>query len=145
MIHSATHLMQSTARYPRTPLRIFARTIGTFLLTTLVFASSSLIASDEKPIKNGLINQATTLPDASFHTIMRTITWPVGYRSAEHSHAGPGPRYVLQGIVEITENGTTTRYGQGDVFWYSAEYPHIAENVDSKPTTVLIVEMLPSV
>lgn len=106
--------------------------------------TNTLLADDnEKPLKNNLMLMETALPSAEFNTKVRTITWPVGYTSKVHSHAGPGPRYVLKGIVQITENGQSQKYRSGDTFWYSAQFPHQAQNVATVPTQVLIIELLP--
>lgn len=121
--------------------------VGLLSVAAFICLNSLMVgahASDgAKPLKNNLLLQNTSLPSSEFSTKVRTITWPVGYTSKVHSHAGPGPRYVLRGTVQITENGQSSEYSAGEVFWYSAKYPHQAKNVDSVETQVLIIELLP--
>lgn len=114
-----------------------------FSLGIAISAGSAFSAS--KPVKKIFIEQTVDLPSKNFNTKVRTVEWPVGFKSAEHTHRGPGPRYVLTGTVIITENGIGKQYSAGEVFWHSGGIPHTAENVDTVPTKVLIIEMLPLV
>ena len=94
-------------------------------------------------------------PDVLFETVtelvsnevfvkVRHITLPVGYKTAEHTHAGPGPRYVLNGEVEISENGVVGPFQAGQVFWESGSLM-TAENIDGSASEVIAFELLPPV
>ena len=96
-----------------------------------------------------------TSPDVLFETIaelasnqvyvkVRHITLPVGYKTAEHTHAGPGPRYVLNGEVEISENGEVGPFQAGQIFWESGSLM-TAENIDGSASEVIAFELLPPV
>lgn len=75
--------------------------------------------------------------------LVRTMEWPVGYKSKPHVHKGPGPRYVLSGMVRIDDQGKIGEYSAGDSFWHDGGFEHTAENIADEPTKVLIVELLP--
>lgn len=116
------------------------------ILASIAFISMGALATNKltKPAKKLFIEQVVDLPSKNFNVKVRSVAWPIGFKSAEHVHAGPGPRYVLSGKVEITENGSSTQYAAGEVFWHVGGIPHTAENVDSNvETEVLIIELLP--
>ena len=96
-----------------------------------------------EPVRKALLDQVVDLPNKNFNVKVRTISWPVGYKTAPHTHGGPGPRYVLKGSVEIDDAGTIKRYGAGDTFWHAGGIAHTAENLGSNEATVLIIELLP--
>jgi len=122
--------------------------VAAFLLSTLaiayaISAHNFAVASTEKPIKEVLIDRAVELPNKDFNILVRTVEWPVGYKSALHTHKGPGPRYVLSGNVKIDDNGKIGEYNAGESFWHPGGFPHTAENIADEPSKVLIIELLP--
>lgn len=100
-------------------------------------------AAKADPTKAKLIDRPVEIPDRQFNILVRTIEWPVGYKSKPHMHKGPGPRYVLTGMVRIDDQGKIGEYRAGETFWHDGGFEHTAENIADKPTKVLIVELLP--
>ena len=100
-------------------------------------------AANSKPSREVLIDRPVEIPDKNFNILVRTIEWPVGYKSKPHQHKGPGPRYVLSGTVRIDDQGKIGVYNAGDSFWHDGGFEHTAENIADTPTKVLIVELLP--
>ena len=101
-----------------------------------------LIAEDQpKPSSKVLFENVVEVP-SKIKVLVRHVTFPAGYKSPEHTHKGPGPRYVLQGKVEVVEGGETHSYTAGEVFWESG-IPMTAENVGDGEWRVVIVELLP--
>ena len=92
--------------------------------------------------KEVLFEQEVELPSKNVNLKVRRLTFPVGFKTPEHSHKAPGPRYVLNGKVEVVEDGETHIYTAGETFWeYST--PMTAENVGDGELVVLITELLP--
>ena len=89
-----------------------------------------------------LFEKAVELPSKNVHVKIRHVTFPNGFKTPEHTHEGPGPRYILKGKLEVMEGGVTGTYGAGEVFWESG-IPMTAENVGSEETEVIIIELLP--
>jgi len=83
------------------------------------------------------------LPDKDFNILVRTVEWPVGFKTKAHTHKGPGPRYVLSGKVRIDDQGKIGEYSAGETFWHVGGFPHTAENIAQTPSKVLIIELLP--
>lgn len=120
-------------------LTVLSAALGITLLANLATANTST----EKPIKEKLIERPVELPDKDFNILVRTVEWPVGYKSKPHTHKGPGPRYVISGKVRIDDNGNIGEYEAGESFWHPGGFPHTAENIADQPSKVLIIEMLP--
>ena len=122
-----------------------AATLGCLLLSTIALVFTIALASDSsaKPEKHEFIRQAVTLPDSDISVLVRKVKWPVGYKSAPHTHKGPGPRFVMSGRVQIDDQGKIGQYSAGEVFWHPGGFPHTAENIADTPSEVLIIELLP--
>lgn len=72
--------------------------------------------------------------------LMRTVTFPPGTRSPEHSHQGrPGLVYVLQGTFTEHRNGVATEYGPGTSWIEDHNTTHWVENRGSTPAVQLSV------
>jgi quercetin dioxygenase-like cupin family protein len=71
---------------------------------------------------------------------MRTVTFPPGSRTPEHSHQGrPGLVYVLQGTFTEHRNGKVTEYGPGSSWIEDHNTTHWAENLGSTPAVQLSI------
>lgn len=125
------------------PILVSACTVAVALLVAIATSSAGFAADAAKPLKEKLIERLVELPDKHFNILVRTVEWPVGYKSKPHTHAGPGPRYVLSGKVRIDDAGTIGEYEGGQSFWHAGGFPHTAENIASTPSKVLIIELLP--
>jgi quercetin dioxygenase-like cupin family protein len=72
--------------------------------------------------------------------LMRTVTFPPGMRSPEHSHKGrPGLVYVLEGTFTEHRNGVTTEYGPGTGWVEDHATTHWVENRGTTPAVQLSV------
>jgi quercetin dioxygenase-like cupin family protein len=89
-----------------------------------------------------LFEQVVELPSKNVNVKIRRVAFPVGFKTPEHTHEGPGPRYVLRGKLQVIEGGVTGTYGAGEVFWESG-IPMTAENVGGEEAEFLIIELLP--
>ncbi|WP_022948842.1 cupin domain-containing protein [Methylohalobius crimeensis] len=101
-----------------------------------------LQAQANMPERTVLFAKPTTLTDNRIVTRVIRVEFPVGFKTPEHIHKGPGPRYILSGKVRIVDQEGTHIYDQGEVFWETGE-PMIAENAAEGKTVLLIFEMTP--
>jgi quercetin dioxygenase-like cupin family protein len=89
-----------------------------------------------------LFEKAVELPSKNVNVKIRHVTFPIGFKTPEHTHEGPGPRYILRGKLTVIEGGVTGTYGAGEVFWESG-IPMTAENVGGEEAEFIIIELLP--
>jgi len=105
--------------------------------------SVPLGAQDQpRPRPKVLFEKVVELPSTHVKVLARLGTFPVGFKTPVHTHKGPGPRYVLQGKVEIVEGGEAHTYTEGEVFWESG-IPMTAQNIGEGEAKLLIIELLP--
>ena len=88
-----------------------------------------------------LLEKVVEVP-SKIKVLVRHVTYPQGYKTPEHTHKGPGPRYVLQGKVKVMEGGEMGTYSAGEVFWESS-IAMTAENIGDGEYKAVIVELLP--
>jgi len=101
-----------------------------------------LAAEDQpKPAMKILLEKVVEVP-SKIKVLVRHVTYPQGYKTPEHAHKGPGPRYILQGKVKVIEGGEMGTYSAGEVFWESG-IPMTAENIGDGEYKAVIVELLP--
>jgi len=123
-------------------MRCFPTAIPISLLALVVWPWSPAAAQQAKPSEKVLFEQVVELPSDKINAKVRRVTLPADFKTPEHTHAGPGPRYVLRGTVEIVERGETNTYGPGEVFWESGS-PMRAETLGGEEAEVVIFELLP--
>jgi quercetin dioxygenase-like cupin family protein len=70
------------------------------------------------------------------------IILPRGFKTPQHLHEGPGPRYVVKGRVKIEEGGQVQEYGPGQVFWESGAIM-TAENLSEGEAELIVFEIVP--
>ena len=130
---------------PRTGQTSFV--LPSLLLTGLVFMGMNLMPmkaqAQGKMEQKVLFEKNAELPDKNVHVKIRRVKFPVGFKTPEHTHEGPGPRYILKGKLEVIEGGETHTFGPGEVFWESG-IPMTAENVGSEEAEFIIIELLPT-
>ncbi|QBQ56634.1 cupin domain-containing protein [Nitrosococcus wardiae] len=126
-----------------TPIRLsFYFTIVFFLL--FGFCSFAIAAQDQnKPSPKPLLERTVTLPSKDVKVVVKHMRFPVGFKTPEHTHEGPGPRYIIKGTVKIMEGGETHTYQAGEVFWESG-LPMTAENVGTGEAEVVVFELIPT-
>src|SRR3972149_10695984 len=101
-----------------------------------------LAAEDQpKPAVKVLLEKVVEVP-SKIKVLVRHVTYPQGYKTPEHTHKGPGPRYILQGKVKVIEGGEMGTYPAGEVFWESG-IAMTAENIGDGEYKAVIVELLP--
>ncbi len=101
-----------------------------------------LLAGQSMPERKVLMARPVILPGNEVTAKVIRVEFPKGFRTPEHIHKGPGPRYVLEGKIKILDQDGTRLYGPGEVFWETGE-PMVAENAADGVTTLLIFEMAP--
>ena len=119
--------------------------VGLVLLGFFVMCVGSLPLSAQdlgKMQKKVLFEKVIKLPSKNVNVKIRRVTMPVGFKTPEHTHEGPGPRYILKGKQEVIEGGVTGTYKAGEIFWETG-MPMTAENVGGEEAEILIIELLP--
>ncbi|MDD1649912.1 MAG: cupin domain-containing protein [Methylococcaceae bacterium] len=94
------------------------------------------------PPKQILLENSVKLNSGKFDTKVFRIAFPKGFKTPQHVHEGPGPRYVVKGRVRIEEGGQVNEYGPGQVFWESGAVM-TAENVSDGEAELIIFEVIP--
>lgn len=99
-------------------------------------------AAPPMPPKQVLLENSVALSSGKFDTKVFRIVFPKGFKTPQHVHEGPGPRYVVKGRVRIEEGGQVNEYGPGQVFWESGAVM-TAENVSDGEAELIIFEVIP--
>lgn len=118
------------------------RALSITLLTPLL--TVAVVSAEEMPMppKETLLEKSVELSSNKIHAQVFRILFPKGFKTPQHIHNGPGPRYVVKGRVKIEEGGQTQEYGPGQVFWESGA-TMTAENVSDGEAELLIFEIAP--
>ncbi|HBA66709.1 MAG TPA: cupin domain-containing protein [Methylococcaceae bacterium] len=87
-----------------------------------------------------LLEQQIELPSNTVHAKTIKVTIPTGFKTPDHTHDGPGPRYVVKGKLKVIEGDKTGVYSTGDVFWESGDVMSV-ENVGKGPAELIIFEL----
>jgi quercetin dioxygenase-like cupin family protein len=109
------------------PAVIPALVIAALLAGAAIGAGAALALIDREPPPalppvrgEGTLEE---VPAGPVEVIAETVRLPVGFVST-HVHGGPTFNTVLEGEIEIREDGETTVYGVGDFFFEPADFPH---------------------
>ena len=94
------------------------------------------------PPKQTLLEQPVDLDSTKIQASVYRLTLPRGFKTPQHVHDGPGPRYVVKGRVKIEEAGQTSEYGPGQVFWETGGVM-TAENISEGEAELIIFEVSP--
>lgn len=119
--------------------------IAVVLILLLFFVVEAVSADEGKPglIRTTLLENPVELPSKNINAKVIRVTFPPHYKTPWHTHEGPGPRYVVRGKFEVTDNGTVKTYSTGEVFWETGKLMAV-ENVGTKIAELIIFEMAPS-
>ncbi|WP_341327454.1 cupin domain-containing protein [Methylotuvimicrobium sp. KM2] len=87
-----------------------------------------------------LLEQQIELPSNTVNAKTIKVTIPAGFKTPDHTHDGPGPRYVVKGKLKVIEGDKTGVYSAGDVFWESGDVMSV-ENVGKSSAELIIFEL----
>jgi len=90
-----------------------------------------------------MLENKVQLPSNTVKTKVIRVTLPVNFKTPEHTHEGPGPRFVAKGKLKVIEGDKTNTYGKGQVFWESGELMTV-ENIGHEPAELIIFELAPA-
>ncbi len=126
----------------RSPVRFF---IAVVLILLLFFVVEAVSAEESKPglIRTMLMENPVELPSKNINTKVIRVTFPPHYKTPWHTHEGPGPRYVVRGKFEVTDNGMVKIYSNGEVFWETGKLMAI-ENIGKETAELIIFELSPA-
>ena len=127
----------------RSPYRFFIAVILIVLLFFVVEAVSADEGGGAKPIRVPILENAVELPGKNINAKVIRVTFPPHYKTPWHTHDGPGPRYIVRGQFEVTDNGTVKTYGTGEVFWETGAKMAI-QNISDQTAELIIFEMAPN-
>lgn len=114
-------------------------------LSALLAGHMNTVSAEEKPAlgRTVLLENKAELPSRNINAKTIRITFPPAFKTPEHTHEGPGPRYVTKGKLKVVEGGKTHTYAAGDVFWESGESMSV-ENIGEGPAELIIFELAPA-
>ena len=84
------------------------------------------------------------LPGVEGHDIaIQRVTFPAGWSSKKHTHAGPVYVYVLDGAFEVEIEGAEPRMlSAGDLVAEPQDAPMVAKNTSQEdPVTILLIQV----
>ncbi|MDO8845778.1 MAG: cupin domain-containing protein [Methylicorpusculum sp.] len=98
----------------------------------------------EKPQFERKVLSAHKVELPSNHVNAKTIkvTFPPAFKTPDHVHEGPGPRYVVKGKLKVIEGDHVGVYSAGDTFWETGSLMSV-ENVGNGPAELIIFELAP--
>lgn len=126
--------------------RVFtAKTAKILMALTLAFSAASVFADADKSvlIRSLLLENPVELSSKNVNAKVIRVTFPPHFKTPMHTHEGPGPRYVVKGKFEVTDNGMVKTFSTGEVFWETGKLMAI-ENVGGETAELIIFEMAPN-
>lgn len=118
------------------------RLIG--LSAALVIVGLNPVDAKEKPQfqRKVLSAHKVELPSNQVNAKTIKVTFPPAFKTPEHVHEGPGPRYVVKGKLKVIEGDHVGVYSAGDTFWETGSLMSV-ENVGTGPAELIIFELAP--
>ncbi|VFU16699.1 cupin domain-containing protein [Methylocella tundrae] len=120
------------------------------LVALLLLGSIPAARSDDAKFKGAVLDQqALGSLSGEYAMKMTLLEMDPGAAIPEHTHKGPGMRYVLEGAIAIAwKNGKTEIFKAGSTYFEAPGSSHpmgqmSARNVADGKTRVLIFEILP--
>ncbi|MBS3952763.1 MAG: cupin domain-containing protein [Methylomicrobium sp.] len=119
-----------------------SRLIG--LSAALVIVVLNPVDAKEKPQfqRKVLSAHKVELPSNQVNAKTIKVTFPPAFKTPEHVHEGPGPRYVVKGKLKVIEGDHVGVYSAGDTFWETGSLMSV-ENVGTGPAELIIFELAP--
>jgi len=113
-------------------------------LATLLMLNVQAVSAEEKGFSRAtLLSKQVELPSNSLDAKVMRVTIPPAFKTPQHTHEGPGPRYVVKGTLTVVEGGKTNTYSAGEVFWESGQLMTV-ENKGDTAAELIIVELAPA-
>ena len=128
-------------RFLASRTRFFIALILLFLLLVIIDAAS---AEEAKPgmIRTPILENQVDFPSKNITAKVIRVTFPPHFKTPWHTHEGPGPRYVVRGKFEVTDNGMVKTYSTGEVFWETGAKMAI-QNLSDETAELIIFELAP--
>ncbi|GAB4258927.1 MAG: hypothetical protein Kow0065_08770 [Methylomicrobium sp.] len=111
------------------------------LMSMPLWATSAL--AEEKFQRNLMMEHQVQLPSNTVNAKTIKVTIPAGFKTPDHTHDGPGPRYVVKGKLKVVEGGKEGVYSAGEVFWETGGLMSV-ENIGKDAAELIIFELAPS-
>jgi quercetin dioxygenase-like cupin family protein len=118
--------------------------LGLVTFTSLFLLNIESISAQEKSTLNRtvLLENKVELPSDTINAKMIRVTLPPAFKTPQHTHEGPGPRYVVKGKLKVIEGTKTNTYTAGQVFWESGNLMSV-ENLSKDSAELIIFELAP--
>jgi len=116
-----------------------------FVLIMLAgLCAMQMVCADEKPSLNRttLLEHALELSSNKINSKVIRVIFPPKFKTPNHTHEGPGPRYVVKGTLEVIEGKKTSIYSAGEVFWETGQLMSV-ENIGEGSAELVIFELVP--
>ncbi len=118
----------------------YASMFGLPLAMLTLGISTATAQTQDKFDRKLLLEQQIELPSNTVNAKTIKVTLPAGFKTPDHTHDGPGPRYVVRGKLKVIEGDKTGVYSAGDVFWESGDVMSV-ENVGKGTAELIIFEL----
>jgi quercetin dioxygenase-like cupin family protein len=110
-------------------------------LTMLALSITDASAEQSGQFKREVLSEnQVELPSNTVNARTIKVTIPAAFKTPDHTHDGPGPRYVVKGKLKVVEGDKVGVYSAGDVFWESGELMSV-ENVGKGDAELIIFEI----
>lgn len=122
---------------------LYLKYVGLFGLPLAMLTldiSTASAQTQDKFDRKVLLEQQVELPSNAINAKTIKVTLPAGFKTPDHTHDGPGPRYVVKGKLKVIEGDKTGVYSAGDVFWESGDVMSV-ENVGKGTAELIIFEL----
>lgn len=122
---------------------LYLKYVGLFGLPLAMLTldiSTASAQTQDKFDRKVLLEQQVELPSNAIIAKTIKVTLPAGFKTPDHTHDGPGPRYVVKGKLKVIEGDKTGVYSAGDVFWESGDVMSV-ENVGKGTAELIIFEL----
>lgn len=142
VMHDTHHEYKPVHRFMDNRIRFIAALVLLILLLVVMDAAS---ADENKSglIRTPILENPVELPSKNINAKVIRATFPPHFKTPWHTHEGPGPRYVVRGKFEVTDNGTVKTYGTGEVFWETGAKMAV-QNMSDETAELIIFELAPA-
>ncbi len=117
---------------------------GAISILAVVVGGCGLVHDQALPqesanVEQELLHKTSLEAHGSVYVVTSSITLQSGASTGRHVHSGFESGYVLNGAVELMNDGQPIRYfSAGDSFVTYQNLPHIVTNSGTEPATILV-------